>query len=215
LSVTPRCLNAGGVTTPLVYLSFSGTAREALRFYADVSAAGFPCIRTRTSVATARQTPSHTACSTASLPWRERMPQQGEKVVKSHRFLLSLLGAADPEVLHEWFNKLAVGGRAVDPLAPKPGGVLRMARSSTVMGFIGLSDTNPNDDSPRALDSTMWLASILPAEARARRRREIASAGVSTSTTSRRSTESPRPGRPRRERRRRIHAQRLAGTPDR
>jgi PhnB protein len=50
------------------------------------------------------------------------MPQQGEKVVKSHRFLLSLLGAADPEVLHEWFNKLAVGGRAVDPLAPKPGG---------------------------------------------------------------------------------------------
>ena len=31
-------------------------------------------------------------------------------------------GPRNRAVLHEWFDKLAVGGRVVDPLAPKPWG---------------------------------------------------------------------------------------------
>jgi hypothetical protein len=35
--------------------------------------------------------------------------------------MLSLLGTADPAVLHEWFDKLSDGGTLVDPLAPNHG----------------------------------------------------------------------------------------------
>jgi PhnB protein len=36
--------------------------------------------------------------------------------------MLSLLGTTDPEILHEWFDKLSEGGKVVDQLAPKPWG---------------------------------------------------------------------------------------------
>jgi len=48
----------------------------------------------------------------------------GEKIVRLEGVRLSLLGTAEPVVLHERFNKLAVGGRVVDDLAPKPWGAL-------------------------------------------------------------------------------------------
>ncbi|MET3367112.1 UNVERIFIED_CONTAM: hypothetical protein ABIE34_000333 [Jeotgalibacillus campisalis] len=37
----------------------------------------------------------------------------GEKSIRTEGVMLSLLGAAEPVVLHEWFNKLADGGRIV------------------------------------------------------------------------------------------------------
>ncbi|GAA3276542.1 hypothetical protein AAU01_22780 [Paenarthrobacter aurescens] len=43
----------------------------------------------------------------------------GEKSVAVEGVMLSLLGAAEPGVLHEWFDKLADGDRIVAPLAPK------------------------------------------------------------------------------------------------
>lgn len=46
----------------------------------------------------------------------------GVKTVQVEGLMLSLRGAAEPAVLHEWFDKLSVGGSVVDPLAPKPWG---------------------------------------------------------------------------------------------
>jgi PhnB protein len=46
----------------------------------------------------------------------------GERTVRFEGVMLSLLGTAEPEVLHGWFDQLAVAGEVVDPLAPKPWG---------------------------------------------------------------------------------------------
>ena len=45
-----------------------------------------------------------------------------EKSVQFEGLMLSLLGTAEPGVLHKWFDHLADGGRIVDPLMPKPWG---------------------------------------------------------------------------------------------
>ena len=47
---------------------------------------------------------------------------EGERSLRIEGIMLSLLGAADPAILHEWFDKLSDGGTIVDPLAPKPWG---------------------------------------------------------------------------------------------
>ena len=47
---------------------------------------------------------------------------EGEPSVRLEGALLSLLGTAEPSVLHRWFDRLAEGGTVVDPLAPKPWG---------------------------------------------------------------------------------------------
>jgi len=47
----------------------------------------------------------------------------GQPVVQVEGLMLSLLGAAEPDLLHRWFDELAAGGgRVLDPLAPKPWG---------------------------------------------------------------------------------------------
>ena len=47
----------------------------------------------------------------------------GEPAVHVEGLLLSLLGAAEPSVLHTWFDRLAAdGGEVLDPLAAKPWG---------------------------------------------------------------------------------------------
>ena len=48
---------------------------------------------------------------------------EGQPVVQVEGLMLSVLGAAEPEVLHRWFDDLAAGGgRVADPLAMKPWG---------------------------------------------------------------------------------------------
>ena len=42
--------------------------------------------------------------------------------VRVEGLMLALLGTAQPETLHTWFERLADGGRVVDPLGPKPWG---------------------------------------------------------------------------------------------
>lgn len=49
------------------------------------------------------------------------VPEGGESV-RFEGLMLSLLGSAKPAVLHEWFDKLAVDGVVIDPLAQKPWG---------------------------------------------------------------------------------------------
>lgn len=65
----------------------------------------------------------------------------GEKTARLEGLMLSLLGTADPAVLHEWFDKLSTGGTVVDPLAPKPWGASD-GRGSIVTVFTGSSGTN-------------------------------------------------------------------------
>ena len=36
--------------------------------------------------------------------------------------MLALLGTAEPDVLQRWFDRLAEGGKVIDPLAEKPWG---------------------------------------------------------------------------------------------
>ncbi len=42
--------------------------------------------------------------------------------VRVEGLMLALLGTAEPETLHTWFERLADGRRVVDPLGPKPWG---------------------------------------------------------------------------------------------
>ena len=46
----------------------------------------------------------------------------GEASVRTEGVMLSLLGTAEPSVLHEWFRRLSDGGTVVDALARKPWG---------------------------------------------------------------------------------------------
>ncbi len=111
------------MTAPQLYVSFPGTAREALGFYAEIFGGELSLYtygefsRTDGPV----DAIAHGMLSgVVSLGGSDAA--EGEKTVAMEGAMLSLLGAADPEVLHEWFDKLADGGRIVDPLAPKPWG---------------------------------------------------------------------------------------------
>jgi PhnB protein len=111
------------MTAPQIYISFPGTAREALSFYAEIFG-GELSLHTNEDFGNSAGPPGHIAHGmlngVVALAGSDAAP--GEKSVRLEGVMLSLLGTAEPEVLHEWFDKLAVGGRVVDPLAPKPWG---------------------------------------------------------------------------------------------
>ena len=111
------------MTALQIYVSFPGTAREALGFYADVFG-GELALFTYEEFNRSDGPPDAIAHGTLNgavcLAGSDAAP--GEKSVRLEGVMLSLLGTAEPAVLHEWFDKLAVGGRVVDPLAPKPWG---------------------------------------------------------------------------------------------
>jgi PhnB protein len=111
------------MTALQIYVSFPGTAREALGFYADVFG-GELALFTYEEFSRTDGPPdaiAHGVLSGAvALAGSDAAP--GEKSVRFEGLRLSLLGTAEPAVLHEWFDRLAVGGQVVDPLAPKPWG---------------------------------------------------------------------------------------------
>jgi PhnB protein len=110
-------------SAPLLYVTFPGTAREALTFYADVFG-GELTLHTFADFGRSDGPPSAIAhgvlAGTVDLAAAdaaadaETVPPQG--------LMLSLLGTAAPPVLHGWFDRLARDGSVVDPLAPKPWG---------------------------------------------------------------------------------------------
>jgi PhnB protein len=111
------------MTAPQIYVSFPGTAREALTFYRDVFG-GELSLFTKEDFGSSDGPPDHIAhgvlSGTVALAGSDA--PAGGKTVRFEGLMLSLLGTAEPETLHEWFDKLAVGGHVVDPLAPKPWG---------------------------------------------------------------------------------------------
>jgi PhnB protein len=106
-----------------IYVTFPGTAREALGFYADVFG-GELALFTYEEFSRTDGPPdaiAHGVLNGAvAMAGSDAAP--GEKSVRFEGLRLSLLGTAEPAVLHEWFDKLADGGRVVDPLALKPWG---------------------------------------------------------------------------------------------
>ena len=111
------------MTALQIYVSFPGTAREALGFYADVFG-GELALFTYEEFNRSDGPPAAIAHGqlTGAVALAGSDAAAGEKSVRFEGLMLSLLGTAEPSVLHEWFDKLAVGGRVVDPLAQKPWG---------------------------------------------------------------------------------------------
>jgi PhnB protein len=111
------------VTSPQIYVSFPGTARSALGFYADVFG-GELSLHTYEEFGRTDGPPDAIAHGVLNgvVALAGSDAARGEKSIQLQGVKLSLLGSADPGVLHQWFDDLAVGGRVVDPLAPKPWG---------------------------------------------------------------------------------------------
>ncbi|MFF1382194.1 VOC family protein [Arthrobacter sp. NPDC058288] len=111
------------MTAPQIYVSFPGTAREALTYYRDIFG-GELHLYTKAEFGVSDGPPDDIAhgvlSGTVALAGSDA-PADG-KTVRFEGLMLALLGTAEPETLHEWFDKLAVGGHVVDPLAPKPWG---------------------------------------------------------------------------------------------
>jgi PhnB protein len=111
------------MTPPTIYVSFPGTAREALGFYADVFGGELALFTNREF---GNDAGSPDAIAHGELRGKVALAgsdaAHGDKTLRCEGIMLSLLGTAEPEVLHEWFDKLADGGTVIDPLAPKPWG---------------------------------------------------------------------------------------------
>ena len=119
-----------------IYVTFPGTARDALGFYRDVFG-GVLSLHTYEEFGRSDGPPDAIAHGTldgeVSLAGSDA--SNGEESVRVQGLRLSLLGAAEPGVLHEWFDKLGSGGIVIDPLAPKPWG----ASDGQVVDRFGLS----------------------------------------------------------------------------
>ncbi|WP_199276902.1 VOC family protein [Arthrobacter sp. CAN_A2] len=111
------------MAAPLVYLSFPGTAREALGFYAEVFG-GELTLHSYEDFGRTDGPPEAVAHGMLDgvVALAGSDAAAGAQTVRFEGLMLSLLGTAEPAILHEWFDKLSVGGSGIDPLAPKPWG---------------------------------------------------------------------------------------------
>ena len=111
------------MTALQIYVTFPGTAREALGFYADVFG-GELSLYTYAEFSRSDGPPDAIAHGTlnGAVALAGSDAAAGEESVRCEGLRLALLGTAEPAVLHEWFDKLAVGGQVTDPLGPKPWG---------------------------------------------------------------------------------------------
>jgi PhnB protein len=108
---------------PAPYVSFPGNARQALEFYAAVFE-GSLALNTFADFSRTDGPPDAIAHGILSGPVQMYGSDAGpgDAPVRIEGMMLSLLGAAEPAVLHGWFDRLAEGGTILDPLALKPWG---------------------------------------------------------------------------------------------
>ncbi|WP_425860942.1 VOC family protein [Arthrobacter sp. TWP1-1] len=111
------------MAAPMIYVSFPGTAREALGFYAEVFG-GKLHLYTYAEFSPDGGPPEAIAHGELQgvVALAGSDAPEGGKSVRFEGLMLALLGTAKPDVLHEWFDKLAIDGVVVDPLAQKPWG---------------------------------------------------------------------------------------------
>ncbi|MHA7209992.1 VOC family protein [Arthrobacter sp. MDT1-65] len=111
------------MAAPLVYVSFPGIAREALGFYADVFG-GELTLHSYQDFGRTDGPPDAVAHGVLDgvVALAGSDAAAGERAVRVEGLLLSLLGTAEPAILHAWFDRLSVGGSGIDPLSPRPWG---------------------------------------------------------------------------------------------
>ncbi|MCW2495916.1 VOC family protein [Jatrophihabitans sp.] len=112
------------MTAPTPYLHLPGTAREALTFYGEV----FGCDVQLHTLAEFGRTDgpaegiAHGYLTKGPVALFAADATADELPVRCEGMLLSLLGTAEPSTLREWFARLSVGGRVVEPLERRPWG---------------------------------------------------------------------------------------------
>jgi len=105
------------------YITFPGTAREALTFYADV----FGGEATMFTLAEMNRTDGPPDAIGHGFLTGGPVALFGADAVNETAFraeglLLALLGTADPATLRQWFVRLSEGGQVVDDLQLRPWG---------------------------------------------------------------------------------------------
>ena len=109
---------------PMIYATFPGTARAALEFYAGLFG-GDLSLHTFAEFGRTDGPPDAVAHGVLDGPVSLAGSDAGEgdPVLQVQGLALSLLGAAEPAVLHRWFDALAAdGGTVLDLLETKPWG---------------------------------------------------------------------------------------------
>lgn len=111
------------MTSPTPYVIFPGNARAALEFYRDVFG-GETTLHTFADFCRDDGPGDAIAHGILSGPidlfGADAAPH--EAPVELTGLMFSLLGAAEPTVMHGWFDRLAEGGTVVDPLTLRPWG---------------------------------------------------------------------------------------------
>lgn len=112
------------MSDPTPYVHFPGTARAALTFYGDVFGGA---VHLHTFAEFHRDDGPGDAIAHGYLadgPVRLFGSDVAgdEPPLRCEGLMLSLLGTAEPAVLHEWFARLSEGGRVVDELRVRPWG---------------------------------------------------------------------------------------------
>lgn len=112
------------MTAPVPYVFLPGTARQALEFYAGV----FGCsaqLHTLADFGRSDGPPeaiAHGLLSDGPVTLYAADATGDQPAVRCGGLLLSLLGAAPPATLREWFQRLAEGGQVVEDLQERPWG---------------------------------------------------------------------------------------------
>ncbi|WP_152189658.1 VOC family protein [Georgenia satyanarayanai] len=135
------------MTAPVPYVFLPGTARDALLFYAEV----FGCsaqLHTLEDFGRTDGPPeaiAHGVLSDGPITLYAADATGDQPAVHWQGLLFSLLGAAAPATLHEWFQRLAEGGQVVDDLQQRPWGATdgQVIDRYGVPWLIGYEDETP------------------------------------------------------------------------
>ena len=112
------------MTGPTPYLHLPGTARDALRFYAQV----FGCAVQLHTLADFHRTDgpadavAHGFLDGGPVTLFAADVTGSQPAFRCEGMMFSLLGTAPPPTLRQWFSALAQGGRIVDDLQKRPWG---------------------------------------------------------------------------------------------
>lgn len=112
------------MTAPTPYLHFPGTARDALAFYGEV----FGCAVSLHTFAEFDRTDgppdavAHGYLADGPVALFAADAAGDEPAFRGEGIMLSLLGAAPPATLRQWFSDLSAGGRVVEDLQKRPWG---------------------------------------------------------------------------------------------
>ena len=108
----------GYLTAPIPYLSLPGTTGEALAFYASVFG-GSADLHTYADFGRTdgpADAVAHGSLTGGPVALFASDAAGVEPVFRSEGLMLSILGAADPTTLRQWFTQLAEGGTIADEL---------------------------------------------------------------------------------------------------